>query len=423
MGCIVTKSWHVDMHVLTNGSMRATSTSPKDPLFYRVHQQLSGVTVPGAPSGAAGGAAAPATVFEQWEQETAAGAPELVARFPHPAYPMARLDGIAVAFREEVTGVQAGALSVGGSPATSVEGRGKGPYVFRGFTPVSGIGLIPRGPHQGHQGVPVAIVLSGAGIRDADQNAFAGDSWTVTVEPDEDGDLVPDSVDNCPDTPNTAQANSDVYAVHGYGSPEYAAPGHEQHGHETVFPGDALGDACDGDDDDDGVDDQTEMAMGSDPGERTSLPDPAELPGDLDGDGTANSADGCIADPRKTAPGACGCEALDRDRDEDGALDCVDQCPEDPEKQAVGDCGCGFQDDADEDGIPDCTGRPQLTCVGDCDGDRRVAINELIRGVTIALGSAAADTCLAMDSSGDGSVAINELISAVNRALDGCGDG
>jgi hypothetical protein len=60
------------------------------------------------------------------------------------------------------------------------------------------------------------------------------------------------------------------------------------------------------------------------------------------------------------------------------------------------------------------------TCVGDCDGNGTVAINELIRGVNIALGMADVSTCTAMDANGNGIVAINELIQGVNNALNGC---
>lgn len=62
----------------------------------------------------------------------------------------------------------------------------------------------------------------------------------------------------------------------------------------------------------------------------------------------------------------------------------------------------------------------QVPCVGDCDGDGAVRVNELIRGVNILLGNAALDTCPAFDSSGDGAVAVNELIQGVNAALQGC---
>ncbi|MBX3026545.1 hypothetical protein KF840_16695 [bacterium] len=59
-------------------------------------------------------------------------------------------------------------------------------------------------------------------------------------------------------------------------------------------------------------------------------------------------------------------------------------------------------------------------CVGDCDGDDRVAINELILGVGVALGSESVAACPALDANGDGVVAISELVTGVNNALDGC---
>ena len=63
---------------------------------------------------------------------------------------------------------------------------------------------------------------------------------------------------------------------------------------------------------------------------------------------------------------------------------------------------------------------PPPACPGDCDGDGAVAINELIVGVNIALGSSSLDACPAFDTDADGGVAINELIAAVNAALSGC---
>ncbi len=61
-------------------------------------------------------------------------------------------------------------------------------------------------------------------------------------------------------------------------------------------------------------------------------------------------------------------------------------------------------------------------CVGDCNGDEEVTINELIIGVNIALGNATVDDCPAFDTNDDGEVTINELIAAVNNALSGCGE-
>jgi hypothetical protein len=60
------------------------------------------------------------------------------------------------------------------------------------------------------------------------------------------------------------------------------------------------------------------------------------------------------------------------------------------------------------------------TCVGDCNGDGMVAINELIIGVNIALGSQPVTACESFDVNGDGMVTINELIQGVNNALNGC---
>jgi hypothetical protein len=59
-------------------------------------------------------------------------------------------------------------------------------------------------------------------------------------------------------------------------------------------------------------------------------------------------------------------------------------------------------------------------CVGDCNGDNTVAINELITGVNIALGSTPLSQCPSFDPNGDNMVGINELITAVNNALGTC---
>ncbi|HVM97203.1 MAG TPA: putative Ig domain-containing protein [Candidatus Acidoferrales bacterium] len=59
-------------------------------------------------------------------------------------------------------------------------------------------------------------------------------------------------------------------------------------------------------------------------------------------------------------------------------------------------------------------------CVGDCNADGVVTVDELLLGVNIALGSAAATACAAVDANGDGEVTINELLAAVQSALNGC---
>ncbi len=59
-------------------------------------------------------------------------------------------------------------------------------------------------------------------------------------------------------------------------------------------------------------------------------------------------------------------------------------------------------------------------CPGDCDNSGDVTINELIRGVNIALTNQPLSVCPAFDVNNDGQVTVNELILAVNAALTGC---
>ena len=60
-----------------------------------------------------------------------------------------------------------------------------------------------------------------------------------------------------------------------------------------------------------------------------------------------------------------------------------------------------------------------VTCGGDCNGDGSVAINELVIGVSIALGALEVDACPSF-TGGDATVDITDLITAVNDALSGC---
>jgi hypothetical protein len=59
-------------------------------------------------------------------------------------------------------------------------------------------------------------------------------------------------------------------------------------------------------------------------------------------------------------------------------------------------------------------------CRGDCDGNRSVAVSELVGLVGVALGSAPVATCGAGDLDGSGAVTVNELLAGVVSALDGC---
>ncbi len=107
-------------------------------------------------------------------------------------------------------------------------------------------------------------------------------------ESDRDKDNIPDTSDNCPDTPNPDQADRD---------------------------GDGVGDACDACPDDPNKSDPGLCGCG--------VPDT-----DTDGDGAPDCRDNCPNDSNKLEPGECGCGVEDADTDLDGIPDCDDNCPD-----------------------------------------------------------------------------------------------
>lgn len=69
---------------------------------------------------------------------------------------------------------------------------------------------------------------------------------------------------------------------------------------------------------------------------------------------------------------------------------------------------------------PTRTGPVSSTCVGDCDGDGRVVVADLVKGVNIALERQPLEGCSTFDDNEDGRVSVNELVAAVGFALGGC---
>jgi DNA-binding beta-propeller fold protein YncE len=61
-------------------------------------------------------------------------------------------------------------------------------------------------------------------------------------------------------------------------------------------------------------------------------------------------------------------------------------------------------------------------CRGDCNGDGQVVVNELVRGVGVALDTQPLRVCPPIDQNGDGQVTIDDLIGAVGVALSACPD-
>ena len=68
---------------------------------------------------------------------------------------------------------------------------------------------------------------------------------------------------------------------------------------------------------------------------------------------------------------------------------------------------------------PTATPKPPR-CVCDCNNDGTVSVEEIIRGVNIALGKMSLDLCLGLDRNGDEQVDVSELVEAVYDALHGC---
>jgi hypothetical protein len=59
-------------------------------------------------------------------------------------------------------------------------------------------------------------------------------------------------------------------------------------------------------------------------------------------------------------------------------------------------------------------------CVGDCDGDGQVTVDEVILGVNIAQENTPLSQCPALDANFDSQLTIEELIHGINDSLNGC---
>lgn len=79
-----------------------------------------------------------------------------------------------------------------------------------------------------------------------------------------------------------------------------------------------------------------------------------------------------------------------------------------------------MQEPTSTPGSPTPTPTGGVTCAGDCDHSHKVSVDELVRGVNIALNRANVSTCPVLDRNASGSVAVDELVAAVNSALHGC---
>jgi hypothetical protein len=66
------------------------------------------------------------------------------------------------------------------------------------------------------------------------------------------------------------------------------------------------------------------------------------------------------------------------------------------------------------------SGAGLAACVGDCDGDGIVGVDENVIGIGIALGQIALSRCEEIDRNGDRRVGIDELVSSVDSSVNTC---
>ena len=152
------------------------------------------------------------------------------------------------------------------------------------------------------------------------------------VANDQDGDGVGDGIDNCPTVPNPSQTNTDAVIVLPH--PPYAFDD------RTAPNSDTLGDACDSDDDNDGLTDAQELS-GSACAAHVTDPNNRDSDGDLVLDG-AECARGSDPTNGAVAPAPQDCGAAG-DSDGDGVADRVEACAYNTDPNATNSDGdsCG----------------------------------------------------------------------------------
>lgn len=132
-----------------------------------------------------------------------------------------------------------------------------------------------------------------------DQSDTDDDGIGNACEADSDDDSIADDTDNCPNDANPGQADTD---------------------------GDGLGDACEADTDGDEVIDDLDQCPATDEGASVNSNGCADNQLDTDGDGVTNDVDACPATPEGQAVDATGCPLSGVDSDGDGVDDSVDVC-------------------------------------------------------------------------------------------------
>ena len=211
---------------------------------------------------------------------------------------------------------------------------------------------------------PRVRVTLGSGDGGAAKPVGAGAVARHPEPSDVDGDEVKNEVDNCPTVKNGSQINTDL----GF-TPTTPAPAPPEPAPPTPMPsGDANGDACDPDDDADGVNDVDGSGARLDncrfdrnPAQLDDLNFPGGYgdvcpPIDTDGDGVIDDEDNCDTTMN---PGQADLDSDDKgdvcdtDDDDDTIVDAGDLCPRtwsNPQVDLNGDGIVNWRDQSDRDG-------------------------------------------------------------------------
>ena len=181
-------------------------------------------------------------------------------------------------------------------------------------------------------------------------------SFTV-VEPDTDGDGVPDSSDLCPGTPAGSTVDGN-----GCADSQLDDDGDSVFNDVDQCPNTPVGSTVDGngcadsqlDDDGDGVTNDIDVCPNTPAGDTANASGCGQSQLDDDSDGVFNNVDQCPNTPTGDSVDASGCSSsqLPQDSDGDGVYDGVDQCPNTVAGSDVDLIGCSAeQRDVDGDGV------------------------------------------------------------------------